>query len=106
PPTRADRMVQTMMHVGLDIIRHTSGADETAKILCRIMLHGLASRPLPDDRLDHNSAFAAADAPPTNGSTTAPPPPRGTQTTRGQTKSLERQRKGRRTPAGGREPNS
>ena len=42
-PTLADRMCQTMMHVGLDIIRHTAGADQTAGVMCRIMLHGLAS---------------------------------------------------------------
>ncbi len=51
-PTLADRICQTMMHVGLDIIRHTAGADETAVVLCRIMLHGLASRPLSDKELD------------------------------------------------------
>ena len=61
-PTLADRICQTMMHVGLDIIRHTAGADETAIILCRIMLHGLASRPLSDEELDRSSAFAAAEA--------------------------------------------
>ena len=42
-PTLADRICQTMMHVGLDIIRHTAPADQTALVLCRIMLHGLAS---------------------------------------------------------------
>jgi AcrR family transcriptional regulator len=61
-PTLADRICQTMMHVGLDIIRHTAGADETAIILCRIMLHGLASRPLSDEELDRSNAFAAAEA--------------------------------------------
>jgi AcrR family transcriptional regulator len=51
-----------MMHVGLDIIRHTAGADETAIVLCRIMLHGFASRPLSDEELNRSSAFAAAEA--------------------------------------------
>ncbi len=62
-PTLADRICQTMMHVGLDIIRHTGGADQTAVVMCRIMLHGLASRPLQRCReLNGSSAFAAAEA--------------------------------------------
>jgi AcrR family transcriptional regulator len=61
-PTLADRICQTMMHVGLDIIRHTAAADETAIVMCHIMLHGLASRPYSDKELDRSSAFAAAEA--------------------------------------------
>ena len=61
-PTLADRICQTMMHVGLDIIRHTAAADQTASVLCRIMLHGLASRPHTGKELDGSSAFAAAEA--------------------------------------------
>ncbi len=60
-PTLADRICQTMMHVGLDIIRHTGGADQTAVVMCRIMLHGLASRPYSDSELNGSSAFAAAE---------------------------------------------
>jgi AcrR family transcriptional regulator len=60
-PTLADRICQTMMHVGLDIIRHTGGADETAVVMCRIMLHGLASRPYSDAELNRSRAFAAAE---------------------------------------------
>jgi AcrR family transcriptional regulator len=60
-PTLADRICQTMMHVGLDIIRHTGGADQTAIVMCRIMLHGLASRPYNDRELNGSSAFAAAE---------------------------------------------
>ena len=60
--TLADRICQTMMHVGLDIIRHTAAADETAIVMCHIMLHGLASRPHSDKELDRSSAFAAAEA--------------------------------------------
>jgi AcrR family transcriptional regulator len=60
-PTLADRICQTMMHVGLDIIRHTGGADQTATVMCRIMLHGLASRPYSDRELNGSSAFAAAE---------------------------------------------
>jgi AcrR family transcriptional regulator len=61
-PTLADRICQTMMHVGLDIIRHTAAADQTAVVMCRIMLHGLASRPHSDNELNNSSAFAAAEA--------------------------------------------
>ena len=61
-PTLADRICQTMMHVGLDIIRHTGAADQTALVMCRIMLHGLASRDYHDRELNDSSAFAAAEA--------------------------------------------
>jgi AcrR family transcriptional regulator len=61
-PTLADRICQTMMHVGLDIIRHNAAADETAVVMCRIMLHGLASRSYSDSKLNSSSAFAAAEA--------------------------------------------
>jgi AcrR family transcriptional regulator len=61
-PTLADRICQTMMHVGLDVIRHTAPADQTAGVLCRIMLHGLASRPHSDKDLGRSNAFAAAEA--------------------------------------------
>jgi AcrR family transcriptional regulator len=60
-PTLADRICQTMMHVGLDVIRHTAGADEAAALLCRIMLQGLAARPYSDEELTGSSAFAAAE---------------------------------------------
>jgi AcrR family transcriptional regulator len=60
-PTLADRICQTMMHVGLDIIRHTGAADQTAVVMCRIMLHGLASRPYTARELNGSSAFATAE---------------------------------------------
>ncbi|OHV04959.1 TetR/AcrR family transcriptional regulator [Mycobacterium talmoniae] len=60
-PTLADRMCQSMMHVGLDVIRHKAAADQTAAVLCRIMLQGLASRPYGDAELDRSPAFAAAE---------------------------------------------
>nr|WP_244917546.1 TetR/AcrR family transcriptional regulator [Mycobacterium shimoidei] len=60
-PTLADRICQSMMHVGLDVIRHTAAADQAATLLCRIMLHGLASRPYSDKELDRSAAFAAAE---------------------------------------------
>jgi AcrR family transcriptional regulator len=61
-PTLADRICQTMMHAGLDIIRHTAPVEQTALVLCRIMLHGLAARPANDRELDRSPAFAAAEA--------------------------------------------
>ena len=60
-PTLADRICQSMLHVGLDVIRHKAAADQVAAILCRILLQGLASRPPGDAELDRSRAFAAAD---------------------------------------------
>jgi AcrR family transcriptional regulator len=59
--TLADRMCQTMLHVGLDVIRHDATADQVAAVLCRIFLHGLASRPPSDADLDRSSALRAVN---------------------------------------------
>lgn len=59
-PTLADRICQTMLQVGLDVMRHKSPADQVAALLCRIMLRGLANRPPTDSALDQSPAFAAA----------------------------------------------
>jgi AcrR family transcriptional regulator len=59
-PTLADRICQTMLQVGLDVMRHTSSADQVAELLCRIILQGLAARPPTDSALDRSKAFAAA----------------------------------------------
>ena len=59
-PTLADRICQTMLQVGLDVIRHNAAADQVAGLLCRIILHGLAARPPTDAALDRSKAFAAA----------------------------------------------
>jgi AcrR family transcriptional regulator len=59
--TLADRICQSMLHVGLDVIRHRAAADQVAAILCRILLQGLATRPHSDAELDRSGAFAAAD---------------------------------------------
>ncbi|MCV7100672.1 TetR/AcrR family transcriptional regulator [Mycobacterium palustre] len=62
-PTLADRICQTMLQVGLAVMRHKSPADQVAELLCRIILQGLASRPPADSALDRSDAFtAAADA--------------------------------------------
>ncbi|WAJ44095.1 TetR/AcrR family transcriptional regulator [Mycobacterium sp. Aquia_216] len=59
-PTLADRICQTMMQVGLDVMRHNSPTDQVAELLCRIILQGLAARPPADSALDRSNAFAAA----------------------------------------------
>jgi len=59
-PTLADRICQSTMHAGLDVIRHNASPEQVATVLCRIMLHGLASRPPSDAELDRSNAFAAA----------------------------------------------
>jgi AcrR family transcriptional regulator len=59
-PTLADRICQTMLQVGLDVMRHNSPADQVAGLLCRIMLQGLAAQPPSDAALDRSDAFKAA----------------------------------------------
>jgi AcrR family transcriptional regulator len=60
-PTLADRLCQSTLHVGLDVIRHDAAPDRVAAILCRIPLEGLASRPYSDAELDRSSALLAAN---------------------------------------------
>jgi AcrR family transcriptional regulator len=60
-PMLADRMCQSMLHVGLDVIRRNAPVDQVASIMCRILLQGLASRPHSDAKLDRSRAFATAD---------------------------------------------
>ncbi|MEM6105725.1 TetR/AcrR family transcriptional regulator [Mycobacterium sp. 050272] len=61
-PTLADRICQTMLQVGLDVMRHNSAPDQVAELLCRIILRGLAARPPTDAVLDRSNAFSAASA--------------------------------------------
>lgn len=61
-PILADRICQTMLQVGLDVMRHNAPADRVATLFCRILLEGLAARPLSDAQLDRSPAFRAADA--------------------------------------------
>jgi AcrR family transcriptional regulator len=53
-------MVQSMLHVGLDVIRHKASSDQVAAVLSRMILEGLAAEPPTDEALDGSSAFAAA----------------------------------------------
>ncbi|WP_413467545.1 TetR/AcrR family transcriptional regulator [Mycobacterium sp. RTGN3] len=57
----ADRVTQTMLQVGLDIMRHRAPTDQVATLLCRIMLEGLATGRPTDAELDQSAAFRAAD---------------------------------------------
>lgn len=61
-PTVADRTVQSMLHVGLDVIRHKASSDQVATLLSTIILDGLAAEPPTDEALDGSAAFAAAQA--------------------------------------------
>lgn len=57
----ADRLCQSMLHVGLDVIRHKSSPDQTATTLHGVILNGLAIRPPSNAALDKSAALAAAD---------------------------------------------
>lgn len=58
-PILADRICQTMLHVGLDVIRNNAPSAKVATLLCRIILHGLASGRPTDEQLNGSAAFAA-----------------------------------------------
>jgi AcrR family transcriptional regulator len=60
-PTLADRICQTMLHVGLDVIRRDAAAERVAALLCQILLYGLASRPPGDAELDRSRALRAVN---------------------------------------------
>ena len=61
-PVLADRVCQTMLHVGLDVIRNNAPATKVATVLCRILLQGIAAESPTDAALDSSNAFAAASA--------------------------------------------
>ncbi|MGZ5391173.1 MAG: TetR/AcrR family transcriptional regulator [Mycobacterium sp.] len=60
-PTLADRVCQSMLHVGLDVIRHKASTDELATLKSHITLEGLAVDLPTDSDLDKSKAFAAAE---------------------------------------------
>jgi AcrR family transcriptional regulator len=60
-PMLADRICQTLLHVGLDIIRDDAAANQVSTVLCRILWYGLASRPRSDAELDRSSALRAVN---------------------------------------------
>lgn len=57
----ADRLCQTMLQVGLDVMRHNAATTKVADLLCRILLEGIATGQPEDETLDSSPAFAAAD---------------------------------------------
>jgi AcrR family transcriptional regulator len=57
----ADRVSQTMLQVGLDVLRHNATTSRVANLLCRIMLDGLATGRPSDTELGQSAAFVAAD---------------------------------------------
>jgi len=58
----ADRIVQTMLQIGLDVMRGNASVEKSAVLLCRILLEGLAAGKATDEQLDASAAFLAADA--------------------------------------------
>ena len=60
-PTLSDRLCQSLLHVGLDVIRHKASADAVATLKCRIVLQGLAAKRPTDTELERSEALAAAN---------------------------------------------
>ncbi|MEV0674285.1 TetR/AcrR family transcriptional regulator [Mycobacterium sp. NPDC050441] len=58
----ADRICQSMLRVGLDVMRHNAAPEKVATLLCRILLEGLSTGQPTDAELDGSPAFQAADA--------------------------------------------
>lgn len=61
-PILADRICQSMLHVGLEVIRNKASSDQVATVLCRIHLDGLAGTEHTDAALDRSNAMAVATA--------------------------------------------
>ena len=57
----ADRICQSMLHVGIGVSHRTRGGERMPAIRCRMLLNGLAVRPPDDARLDRSRARRAAD---------------------------------------------
>ena len=60
--TVADRICQSVLHVGLDVIRHDAPTDDVADVLCQIHLHGLAGHDTNHEDLGRSRAFTVADS--------------------------------------------
>jgi AcrR family transcriptional regulator len=56
----ADRICQTMLHAGLGLY-HRYPADRVASVLCKILLHGVAVRPVKNAQLDRSPAMSAVE---------------------------------------------
>jgi AcrR family transcriptional regulator len=57
----ADRICQSMLQVGLDVMRHNAAPEKVATLLCRVLLEGLSTGHPTDAQLDRSPAFVAAD---------------------------------------------
>jgi AcrR family transcriptional regulator len=57
----ADRICQTMLHVGLGLFRRYTAVDRVAGLLCGIMLHGVSAVAVQDAELDHSAAMLAVE---------------------------------------------
>ncbi|QYL26796.1 HTH-type transcriptional repressor KstR2 [Mycobacterium shottsii] len=60
-PTLADRICQTMLQVGLDVMRRNASADQVSGLMCRTILQGLAIHAPIDVDLDGSNALSAAN---------------------------------------------
>lgn len=57
----ADRICQSMLHVGIGVSHRIRGGERMPAIKCGMLLHGLAVRAPDDARLDRSKARRAAD---------------------------------------------
>jgi AcrR family transcriptional regulator len=57
----ADRMYQSMLHVGIGVYHRTRGAERRPAVECRMLLHGVARRTATDSHLDRSHASRVAD---------------------------------------------
>lgn len=57
----ADRLFQSMLHVGIGVYHRTRGAERRPAVECRMLLHGIAVRAPGNTRLDRSPASRVAD---------------------------------------------
>jgi AcrR family transcriptional regulator len=57
----ADRLCQSMLHVGIGVYHRSRGSEHRPEVECRMLLHGLAARRLGDSHLDESDASRFAD---------------------------------------------
>src|SRR5262245_58127634 len=57
----ADRICQSMLHIGIGVSHRIRGGERMPAIKCQMLLHGLAAEPPDDARLNRSVARRAAD---------------------------------------------
>jgi AcrR family transcriptional regulator len=57
----ADRLCQSMLHVGIGVYSRTRGAERFPAAKCQMLLHGIAADAPDDSHLDRSPATRAAD---------------------------------------------